>query len=237
MRGLNEPGFDFDQERNRLTQMILKGIDPRVGRVGFKLVEGLDEGPVIVVRVPRSLSAPHMVTFSEFNRFYARHSGGRYLMNVREIRQAFLASELLPDRIRSFRNERVTAILNGDLPAPLTPEAKIILHVVPFSSLDDRNGFDISAAFESRNELRAIGDTITSGRHNLDGFVVFGGQSGNTPGYESYIQVFRSGMIEAVNSSILEGNAPTKLIPSRALRAADRSLARLDPAFSSEAEC
>ena len=62
--------------------------------------------------------------------------------------------------------------------------------------------------------FRAIGDTITSGRHNLDGFVVFGGQSGNAPGYESYIQVFRSGVIEAVNSSILEGNATMKLIPS-----------------------
>jgi len=36
VKGLNEPGFDFDRERNRLTEMILKGIDPRVGRVGFK---------------------------------------------------------------------------------------------------------------------------------------------------------------------------------------------------------
>ena len=27
VKGLNEPGFDFDQERNRLTQMILKGIN------------------------------------------------------------------------------------------------------------------------------------------------------------------------------------------------------------------
>src|SRR5208337_4963770 len=86
----------------------------------FKLIEGLEEGPVILVRVPRSLNAPHMVIFNEFNRFYARHSGGRYAMNVREIRQAFLASELLPERIRSFRNERVTAIVNGDLSVPLS---------------------------------------------------------------------------------------------------------------------
>ena len=213
VKGLNEPGFDFDRERNRLTEMILEGIDPRIGRIGLKLVEGLEEGPVIVVRVPRSTNAPHMVTFNEFNRFYARHSGGRYALSVREIRQAFLASELLPERIRSFRNERVSAILNGDLPVPLTPEAKIILHVVPFSSLDDRTGFDISAAFELRNELRTIGNTLKSGRHNLDGFVVFGGQSGGVPEHDSYIQVFRSGAVEAVNSSIL-GGQPSKLIPS-----------------------
>ena len=134
-------------------------------------------------------------------------------MSVREIRQAFLASELLPERIRSFRNERVTAIVNGDLPVPLTPEAKIVLHVIPFSAVDDRTGLDISSAFELRNELRTIGDTNKSGRHNLDGFVVFGGQSGIAPEYESYIQVFRNGVIEAVNSSILGGH-PSKLIPS-----------------------
>ena len=213
VKGLNEPGFDFDRERNRLTEMILKGIDPRVGRVGFKLIEGLEEGPVIVVRVPRSLNAPHMVTFNEFNRFFARHSGGRYALSVREIRQAFLTSELLPERIRSFRNERVTAIVNGDLPVPLTPKAKIVLHVIPFSAVDDRTGFDISAAFDLRNAMRTIGNTNKAGRHNLDGFVVYGGQSGTSLEYESYIQVFRSGVVEAVNSSILEGNASAQ-IPS-----------------------
>jgi hypothetical protein len=213
VKGLHEAGFDFDRERNRLTEMILKGIDPRVGRVGFRLIEGLEEGPVIVVRVPRSLNSPHMVVFNEFNRFFARHSSGRYAMNVREIRQAFLASELLPERIRSFRNERVTAIVNGDLPVPLTPEAKIILHVIPFSALDELARFDIPTAFELRNDLRTIGYTNKSGRYNMDGFVVYGGQAGTAPEYESYIQVFRNGVIEAVNSSVLGGH-PSKQIPS-----------------------
>jgi hypothetical protein len=213
IKGLNDPGFDFDRERNRLTEMILKGIDPRISRVAIRQIDGLDEGPVIVVRVPRSLNAPHMVTFNEFNRFFARHSGGRYALNVREIRQAFLASELLPERIRTLRNERVTAIVNGDLPVAMTPEARIVLHVVPYSALDDCAAFDVAAAFERRNELRTIGDTNKSGRHNLDGFVLYGGQSSNAPVYESYIQVFRNGVVEAVNSSILAGH-PSGMIPS-----------------------
>jgi len=79
--------------------------------------------------------------------------------------------------------------------------------------VDDRTGFDISAAFDLRNEMRTIGNTNKAGRHNLDGFVVYGGQSGTPPEYESYIQVFRSGVVEAVNSSILEGNASAQ-IPS-----------------------
>lgn len=213
VKGLNDPGYDFDKERNRLTEMILKGIDPRIGRIEMRQIDGLAEGPVIVVRVPRSLNAPHMVTFNEFNRFFARHSGGRYAMNIREIRQTFLASELLPERIRTFRNERLTAIVNGDLPVAMTPGAKITLHIVPYSALDDRGAFDVAAAFERRNELRTIGDTNKSGRHNLDGFILFGGQSSTAPVYESYIQIFRNGVVEAVNSSILAGH-PSGMIPS-----------------------
>ena len=206
VKGLDAAGFDFDKERNRLTESILKGIDPRVGRVGFRLVEGLPEGPVVVMRVPMSLDAPHMVVFNELNKFYSRHSGGRYTLGVREIRQAFLASDLLQDRIRAFRNQRITAIVGGETPVILRPEAKIVLHVIPYSALDRPGSIDLAAAHGRRHELKTIGDTNKTSRHNLDGFVVYGGQSGDDPRYEAYTQVFRVGVVEAVNPHILEGN-------------------------------
>ena len=81
------------------------------------------------------------------------------------------------------------------------------------TALDDRTEFDIPTAFELRNDLRTIGETNKSGRYNLDGFVIYGGQGSTPSEYESYIQVFRNGAIEAVNSSILGGH-PSKLIPS-----------------------
>jgi hypothetical protein len=53
--------------------------------------------------------------------------------------------------------------------------------------------------------LRTIGTTYASARHNLDGFVVYGGQAVDASGYEAYTQVFRNGIIEATNSEILDG--------------------------------
>lgn len=206
IKGLEASGFDFDKERNRLTETILKGIEPRVGRVEFRLVEGLPEGPLVVMRVPRSLDAPHMVVFNELNKFYSRHSGGRYTLGVREIRQAFLASDLLQDRIRAFRNERVTAIIGGGTPVPLLPEAKIVLHVIPYTAYDRPGSIDLADAYGRRHELKTIGDTNKTARHNLDGFVVYGGRSGNDPRCEAYTQVYRGGIVESVNSYILEGN-------------------------------
>src|SRR5689334_14196907 len=38
VKGLEATGFEFDKERNRLNESILKGIDPRVGRVEFTLI-------------------------------------------------------------------------------------------------------------------------------------------------------------------------------------------------------
>jgi hypothetical protein len=205
-KGLDADGFEFDKERSRLTETILKGIDPRIGRVEFQLVEGHPEGLAIVMRVPRSLDAPHMVIFKDLNRFYSRHSSGKYILNVREIRQAFLASELLPERIRAFRDERITKIIGEDTPIRLLPEAKIVLHIVPYSAFDRLNSIDLADAYGRRHELRTIGNTDKIPKHNLDGFVVYGGRSGDSPGYKAYTQVFRNGIIEAVNSYILEAN-------------------------------
>lgn len=177
-----------------------------MGRVEFRLIEGLPEGPLVVIRVPRSLDAPHMVVFNELNKFYSRHSGGRYTLGVREIRQAFLASDLLRDRTRAFRNERVTTIIGGEMPVLMRPEAKIVLHTIPYSAFDRPDPIDLAEAYGRRHELRMIGDTTRNSRHNLDGFVIYGGRSGDGSGYEAYSQVFRNGIIEAVNSYILEGN-------------------------------
>lgn len=207
IKGLDSAEFDFDRERNRLTEMILKGIDPRVGRVGFRLIKEQNEKPIIVMRVPRSIDAPHMVIFNGASKFYSRHSGGRYALGVREIRQAFLGSELLQDRIRAFRNSRITAIIAEETPVRLLPDAKIVLHVIPYSAFDRINPIDLAAAYGERHGLKPIGGDIHLSRFNLDGFVVRGGRQGEgDTAYGTSIQVFRNGIVEAVNATILEGN-------------------------------
>ena len=47
-------------------------------------------------------------------------------------RTAFTLSEIIPERIRRFREDRVTSILtNSDLPVNLVEGGRIVLHVIP----------------------------------------------------------------------------------------------------------
>src|SRR5947209_7493670 len=69
-------GINADAEVRRLENMVRDGIKPRVAGIQARTVEGFSDGPALLVRIPRSFAAPHMVTFQEHSRFYSRNSGG-----------------------------------------------------------------------------------------------------------------------------------------------------------------
>lgn len=97
--------FNADREKLRLDQMIRNGIAPRVPGVAFHVVEDFPAGPILVLRVPRSWLALHMVTFQEHSRFYTRNASGRYVMDVQEIRAGFLMTEAQLQLHRHWRME------------------------------------------------------------------------------------------------------------------------------------
>jgi len=63
-------------EQLRLENICRDGIAPRIAGLQLKAVSGFPRGPVILMRIPRSWAAPHMVTFRNLSRFYARNSAG-----------------------------------------------------------------------------------------------------------------------------------------------------------------
>src|SRR5579871_5859355 len=75
-RGIS--GINETAELLRLESFIRDGVAPRISGVQMKAIAGFTLGPVILVRVPRSWTAPHMVTFKNLSRFYARNSAGKY---------------------------------------------------------------------------------------------------------------------------------------------------------------
>lgn len=46
--------LDIDDESLRLERMIRDGIEPRIHRSHIRAVEGLDYGPVIIIRFPNT---------------------------------------------------------------------------------------------------------------------------------------------------------------------------------------
>jgi hypothetical protein len=197
--------FNADREKLRLDQMIRNGIAPRVPGVAFHVVEGFRGGPILVVRVPRSWLALHMVTFQEHSRFYTRNAAGRYVMDVQEIRAGFLMTEALPERVRRFRDERLARIIARETPVMLEPEQpRVVLHLIPASAFAEPMAVDVHARHDVLIQLMPMS---THGGFNerfcLDGYVTHPG--GEAP-LRSYTIGMRNGAVEAVDASPFRRN-------------------------------
>lgn len=196
---------NWDAERLRLENILRDGLDPRV--LGIEMeCRSLPGGRVVVIiRIPRSVQAPHMVMFRNWSRFFARNSGGKYQMDVSEIRQAFLQSAEWMERADSFRCERVKKVISGSAPVQIGEKAKTFLHIVPLSlqswSLDFSDHTVSDVIIRHLSPLNCA--SRPHNRLNFDGQLNFSSprQDGSV---ETYVQVFRNGSIEFCDTSMLK---------------------------------
>jgi len=133
---------DADAYKLRLESMLRDGIAPRLPRVDVHPV-ALNSKPnhyVFLLRVQKSWLSPHRVIFKDHGHFYARNSGGKFRLDVTELRTAFELLGTTTERIRDFRAERLSRISAGEeIPALLNEEfPKLVLHMIPSSSLSER---------------------------------------------------------------------------------------------------
>lgn len=187
---------NIDQTVLRLEAMIRDGVEPQVGRIEIRPVEGFPRGPVIAIRVPQSLAAPHMLVSR--NGFYSRGNAGKVPMDIHQIRDAFVASETLLGRIRAFRDERIDSIVRGTTPVPLETGPKFILHAYPARAASTAPNYDPRQFRQFLEKLAPLeGGHGWNDRPNLDGFLTY---SSGDKGPHAYVQCFRNGVIEAVAS-------------------------------------
>jgi hypothetical protein len=187
----------------RLEHMILDSIDPRIEGVGIKGIWIKSDWYVILVKIARSWSAPHMVTYQGHGRFYARNSSGKHPLDVSEIKSSFAFSQSTIDTILDFRQERIKLLQKDITTTDRNKNAKVILHIVPFSFDKSSTYLDMSH-FENSQILpkNLLGDGVMHQRFNFDG-VLYTGESG-------FLQVFRGGAVELVEENFLsyrKGNA------------------------------
>lgn len=126
--------FNEDAERLRLESSIREGIAPRISGIQLKAISGFRDGPMLIIRVPKSWISPHMVTFKGSSRFFSRNSAGKFHMDVTELRLAFEMAGDLPERIRRWRDERLGRIVANEGPISLPATARFVVHIIPFDS-------------------------------------------------------------------------------------------------------
>jgi len=197
---------DADAERLRLEQMARDGLYPRITNLQTRAVPLSEGGFVVVLRVPKSYNPPHRIIFKNTARFWARSSAGKYEPNVEELRRIFTEAPLLAEHLRAFRIERTARIASHETPVGLLDGGNLVLHVVPFTAFDF--GQSLSLDKVEAQPLRFVPIGSVSPRDyqiTFDGFLTGSDDEGLSKPQRVYVQVFRSGAVEAVASSLARG--------------------------------
>lgn len=192
-----------DAEILRLDNMIRDCITPCVPGIHIRAIPLQSSKSVIVVRIPKSFYPPHMVFFNKERKFYARSSAGNYPLDVPELRSLFLLSDTTAQRIRNFRMERLGKIASEETPVPLNTKAKVVLHIIPFGAFDLQKRYDLSPIDKKPSQLPPIYVLNHTRRYNFDGLLTYEKERGEPTAY-SYVQLFHNGIIEAVNTQLLQ---------------------------------
>jgi hypothetical protein len=207
-------GVDIDQEKLRIENLLRDLVEPRIA-VTLREIRLADGNAVMLLRVPWSWAQPHMVRMDQVNRFYYRHSAGKDIMNVTQLRAALALTTRLEEQIAAFREERIEAIKTGtDSRLMPPPGPTVVVHVVPFESF--RSGFALdleSAMKEAQGGLLPLGTGSNGHMYTLDGIFCFN----ELPACNAYTQVFRNGIIETASRNLLAHPHGKKLIPCGAV--------------------
>jgi len=183
----------------KLESMVRSSIEPRLPKLGLKVVS-TPTGDTLIARIEKSWTAPHRVSARESGPFYARHSTGKFEMDVAELRTAFALSETTSQRIENFHNDRVGRIFNHHTPVEIHTGYKIALHIIPLFAFASRSQIDMRVYMEQMRKFYPLGrEQVQHTRINLDGMLnyTYAGDSGRSA---AYTQIFRSGIVEAVLS-------------------------------------
>jgi len=192
-----------DKLKLQLDSIIRDSISPRLTGINYNLIQLKDDYYVLIIRISKSWNKPHQVIFKGTDKFYSRGNNGKYKLDVFELRNAFIASDSLKQSISKFRNERLADIVSNEGAAPLLDNGKIILQIVPFISFETGNIIDLLEINHKKDLLRPLGNQGFSTRYNFDGILSYENQGVNKPSF-SYLQLFKNGIIETVDSWIIQ---------------------------------
>jgi hypothetical protein len=192
-----------------LEQVARGGLQPRIANIAFHAVSIQAGGNVLIIRVPRSYSAPHRIIRQNRNRFYARSAAGKYEPDVNELRALFIAGPQLADRVRNFRLDRIARIAAGNAPVQLMYRSALVLHVVPLSAFDVNSALPLAEIAQDFRSFVPTGSSTANGtRINFEGVLKTSNADPRATQHRAYVQLYRSGIVEAADSSVAAVSTP-----------------------------
>lgn len=211
---------NIDAEIARMENIIRDGISPRMPVEIKDIAIELDK-VVIVIRIRASMESPHRVIFKAHDKFYARNSNGKYSMDVLELRNAFAQTSAITERIKDFRYNRILNLKSGEDSFNTTEKPFLVLHFIPLSAFN--TSFRITSDqllavknSEIKPSLQPFYPSGWSYRINLLGVLAYSSQRDDKV-ITKYTQIYREGIVEAIDKEILTDRGEKKLLPMYAL--------------------
>jgi len=202
---------NVDEEIRKYEDIIRSGIEPRIV-FATRTVNVSGNKFVFIFRMDKSWNGPHRVIYKGHDKFYSRNSAGKYPLDTNELKIAFNLSQTLTERVTRFKTDRITQLFSDNLPISFYGGGKIILHLVPLESFSPNFSISIDPITANPAKLRPIYSAGWNNRINLEGILSYSG--GRNDKSHSYVQLYRNGIIEAVEGLILHAEREKKIIPS-----------------------
>lgn len=190
-----------DKTGMQIEDTIRNNSEPRISSIEIEFVEksGTDKY-FILIKIQRSWNLPHRVKLGgKAGKFYLRRDRKNDEMDIFELRTTFNLSETLADKIKRFREERISNILSNETSIPLYGSGKIVLHLIPLNAFYPGQSYDIHKIGDVR--LGLIYEDLNRIRYNLDGILEYEQIEEDEGETSDYVQLFRNGIIEAVTTT------------------------------------
>lgn len=123
-----------NRSRNRL--------EPPVQGIRMRWIGLANDRQVLVIRVPSSLSGPHRDRQS--GHFFIRGETRKDQMGIHELRDAFLGSEHLAERLRQLHLKAVEVAHRPELPFDISPDPAAVVSVMPLDVLRARRELSLT---------------------------------------------------------------------------------------------
>ena len=196
----------------RLNNIVLDNIEP-YPLIDIKSISNNKNEWCVVLRVMPSHQRPHSVWYNKCRHFTARRLNTTADLDMEEIRDLFLGSDALAERVRAFLADRLQLLEGSERPRgyrmpKLYGQGRLVGHVVPLDTFGRRQVIPTDRiqqgkwpTFESRAQYH---------RSNQDGLLIMNGGNPDTRvdptvpvECSSTVQVFHNGVIEVVRGNFV----------------------------------
>jgi hypothetical protein len=195
----NVIGIEAGNHVERIRSSCLNNIDKRIVGLDIEDISLSNNKVVIVISIPESINAPHMVTYKGLNQFWKRHGRQKEKMTTHEIGEAFDKRLSNLNRLDRFLFLRKTEILEniGEKTFMVISSSPALLLDEAILSVHDEN---LRRLILNIPKLAECMGTISCGEPHptINGLRADGSTPyyHNNPPLEEYIEVFTNGFIE-----------------------------------------